>query len=416
MTENCGSLKLIRADRLIDGLSKKVLEKAAVLVEGSTIIAVGRESEIQFPEGREIQQFDYTNTTMLPGLVDTHVHMNWFGDGRPGDEIGPYPVELLMLQSARNMKTHLESGVTTVRDCGSKYNTAFYVKEAVRLGIAPGPRMLVCGRPITITGGHLWYMGSEANGEIAVTEMVRQLVKEGADFIKIIATGGSTRTSVPFRPSFNQNEIKAMVNEAHKFGKLTAAHCVGTEGILNALESGIDTIIHCRFFEPDGTPTFRPDIAEIIAKKGIWVDATVAQAWARQLALETKEVKGEILTEIEINEIQQIKESREIQRDHFQRMLNMGVKMVSGSDSAWMHYKMGGFQYEIIGHAEWGMGNMDAIISGTGSAADCIGLGDTIGTLEVGKEADLLLVEGDPSTNIWDLLKVKDVFLAGAKI
>ena len=101
--------------------------------------------------------------------------------------------------------------------------------------------------------------------------------------------------------------------------------------------------------------------------------------------------------------------------DHFQKMLNLGVKMVSGSDSAWMHYPMGGFQYEIIGHAEWGMANIDAIISGTGAAAECIGLGDTVGTLEVGKKADILIVDGDPISYIWDLLNVNTVFFGWCK-
>ena len=197
---------------------------------------------------------------------------------------------------------------------------------------------------------------------------------------------------------------------------MTAAHCVGNDGILNALEAGVDTIIHCRFFDTSGSPSFDQDIAKRIADTGTWVDATVAQAWARQLQLESEEGQGRTLTIEEKHEINQIEEARAIQKDHFQKMLNLGVKMVSGSDSAWMHYPMGGFQYEVIGHAEWGMTNIDAIISGTGAAAECIGLGDTVGTLEVGKKADILIVDGDPISNIWDLLKVNTVFLDGQKV
>ena len=414
--ETQNGYKLIKAARMLDGKSNVVLDNPVVITRGSEIYFVGTEEEMPVPLESIIEEFNYPDATILPGLVDTHVHINWFGDGRPGDEIEQYPTDLLLLQSAQNIEKHLKSGVTTIRDCGSKHKTAFFIKDAVRLGIIPGPRMVVCGRPITITGGHTWYMGGEANGKVGVTNAVRQLVKEGADFIKIIATGGSTRTSVQFRQSFNQEEIKVIVEESHKLGKLTAAHCVGNDGILNALEAGIDTIIHCRFFDTSGSPSFDQDIAKRIADTGTWVDATVAQAWARQLQLESEESQGRTLTIDEKHEINQIEEARAIQKDHFQKMLNLGVKMVSGSDSAWMHYPMGGFQYEIIGHAERGMANIDAIISGTGAAAECIGLGDTVGTLEVGKKADILIVDGDPISNIWDLLNVNTVFLDGAKV
>ena len=236
--ETQNGYKLIKAARMLDGKSNVVLDNPVVITRGSEIYFVGTEEEMPVPLESIIEEFNYPDATILPGLVDTHVHINWFGDGRPGDEIEQYPTDLLLLQSAQNIEKHLKSGVTTIRDCGSKHKTAFFIKDAVGLGIIPGPRMVVCGRPITITGGHTWYMGGEANGKVGVTNAVRQLVKEGADFIKIIATGGSTRTSVQFRQSFNQEEIKVIVEESHKLGKLTAAHCVGNDGILNALEAG----------------------------------------------------------------------------------------------------------------------------------------------------------------------------------
>jgi len=416
MSSDNKKLKLIRAGKLIDGKSGQIVKNAALLIDGSTITAVGPEAKISPSNHTQFQEFNYPNATMLPGLVDAHIHMNGFGDGRLGDELSQYPSEILMLQSAKNLRKHLKSGVTTIRDCGSKQKTAFHMKEGIRLGLATGPRMIVCGRPITITGGHMWYFGSEANGESDVVSMVRQLVKEGADFIKIVATGGSTVTSFTHRASFNPNEMLAMVNEAHKFGKLTGAHCISSQGVINALDAGVDTIIHCGFFEPDGSSKFKPEVAKRIADTGTWVDATVAQSWVRQLAIEKKEERGEQLSSEDKVQISAIKESRLIHQDHFGRMLDLGVRMVSGSDSSWAHYPIGGFQYEIIGHAEWGMNNMDAIISGTKAAADCIGLGNIVGTLEPGKEADILLVDGDPSVDIWDLLKVKDVFLAGEKV
>ena len=193
---------------------------------------------------------------------------------------------------------------------------------------------------MTITGGHLWYFGQEADGVDAGRQAVRQLVKEGADFVKVIATGGSTRTSYPSRPAYTPEELRAIVDEAHKFGKPTAAHCSSTQGVSDAVEAGIDTVIHCVFLEPDGTPRFRQEVADRIAARNAWVDFTVAQTWVRILALDAKAERGAALTPAETAERERLKRGREGRADHFRRLLATGVRMVSGSDSSWAHYPM----------------------------------------------------------------------------
>lgn len=410
------SLKLILAPRLIDGRGGPPLERAALLLEGSTVRAVGPQAEVRPPDGATVETLEYPNATVLPGLIDAHTHLNGFGDGRLGDDLAQNPDSLLLLQSARNARVHLETGVTTLRDCGSKHGTAFDLRRALEAGITPGPRLYLSGRPVTITGGHLWYFGQEADGVDAGRQAVRQLVKEGADFIKVIATGGSTRTSYPSRPAYTPEELRAIVDEAHKFGKPTAAHCSSTQGVSDAVEAGIDTVIHCVFLEPDGTPRFRQEVADRIAARNAWVDFTIAQTWVRILALDAKAERGEALTPAETAERERLRRGREGRADHFRRLLATGVRMVSGSDSSWGPYPMGGFQYEVIGHADWGMSAMDAILSGTRDAARCLGLEDRIGTLEPGKEADVLVVEGDPLRDIWDLLNVREVFQAGQRV
>lgn len=410
------SLKLILAPRLIDGRGGPPLERAALLLEGSTVRAVGPQAEVRPPDGATVETLEYPNATVLPGLIDAHTHLNGFGDGRLGDDLAQNPDSLLLLQSARNARVHLETGVTTLRDCGSKHGTAFDLRRALEAGITPGPRLYLSGRPVTITGGHLWYFGQEADGVDAGRQAVRQLVKEGADFIKVIATGGSTRTSYPSRPAYTPEELRAIVDEAHKFGKPTAAHCSSTQGVSDAVEAGIDTVIHCVFLEPDGTPRFRQEVADRIAARNAWVDFTIAQTWVRILALDAKAERGEALTATETAERARLRRGREGRADHFRRLLATGVRMVSGSDSSWGPYPMGGFQYEVIGHADWGMSAMDAILSGTRDAARCLGLEDRIGTLEPGKEADVLVVEGDPLRDIWDLLNVREVFQAGQRV
>jgi imidazolonepropionase-like amidohydrolase len=410
------SLTRILAPLLIDGRGGPPLQRAALLLEGSTIRAVGTAEEVRAPDGATVETLEYPNATVLPGLIDTHTHLNGFGDGRLGDELAESPDELLLLQAARNARVHLETGVTTLRDCGSKHGTAFQLRRAIAMGIMPGPRLYLCGRPVTITGGHMWYFGQEADGPDGVRRAVRQLVKEGADFIKIVATGGSTRTSYPARPAYTPDELRAIVDEAHKFGKPTAAHCSSTQGVIDAVEAGVDTIIHCVFLEPDGTTPFRPEVAERLAARNAWVDFTIAQSWVRILSLDARAQRGEALTAPEAAERERLARAREGRADHFRRLLAMGVRMVSGSDSSWGHYPIGGFQYEVIGHAEWGMSAMDALLTGTRNGAQCLGLEDRIGTLEPGKRADVLVVEGDPLRDIRALLDVREVFQAGSRV
>ncbi len=407
-----GNFKLIRAARLIDGTGAPPLERAAILLDGDKITALGTEEAVHAPEGADAQEFDYGEKTIMPGLVDCHVHLNGMGDGRAGDELATLPDEVLTLQAARNARAHLYSGVTTLRDCGGKNRTTFRLREAMDMGITEGPRLVLSGRPIAIVGGHLSYFGVAATGVDECRAAVRQLVKEGADFIKITATGGSTRTSFPLRPSFNVDELTAICDEAHKFGKHAAAHCASTQGMANALEAGVDTIIHALFKEPDGSDLFRPALAEEIARKGVFVNATLHNSRHLVWRLEAKlEEYG--LSPQELDELDDLRRSREAIIDAFGRMRDLGVRVVCGSDSSWNFYPMGGFQHEITAHVETGMSTMDAIVASTGESAQSCWIDDTIGTLEVGKQADVLIIDGNPLEDINTLWNVADVFQAG---
>ena len=194
--------KLIRAGLLIDGLGGPPIERGAVLTSGPKIVAVGPQQDVAAPEGAPVQVLDYPSRTVMPGMVDCHTHHNGFGDGRVGDDLATLPDEVLTLQSARNARTSLFTGVTTIRENGPKNVTMLRLRDAVDQGITAGPRMVLCGRPVSVIGGHMGYFGSVVTGPVEGRAMVRQLVKEGADYIKITATGGSTRTSYPScRPS-----------------------------------------------------------------------------------------------------------------------------------------------------------------------------------------------------------------------
>ena len=319
------------------------------------------------------------------------------------------------MQAAENARRHLYSGVTTVRDCGAKNRTTFLLRQAMDMSIATGPRLLLSGRPMAIVGGHLSYFGVEATGVDECRAAVRQLIKEGADFIKITATGGSTATSHPFRPSFNVDELTAIIEEAHKFGKHAAAHCASSQGMVNALDAGIDTVIHAYFKEPDGTFLYRPEIAERIAEQGVFVNPTMHQARNRLWRLEEK-AETEGLTPQERADVDEGMRVQEIRYDQVARMVDAGVRLTAGSDSAWSYLPMGFFQHEIQAHTEAGLSPLEAIVSATGDAAKSCWVYDDLGTLQAGRRADLLVVHGDPSQNIAALSDVVDVFKDGLRV
>ena len=403
---------ILKAARLIDTAAEAVQEQAAILLEGNTVRQIGTAETVHSPEGASVQEIDYGDATILPGLVDSHVHLNGIGDGRAGDELVTLPDEVLTVQSAQNARRHLYSGVTTLRDCGAKNSTTFMLRQAVDLGIVPAPRLILAGRPVAIIGGHLSYFGTTATGVDECRAAVRQLIKEGADFIKITATGGSTRTSHPLRPSFNVEELRAICEEAHRFGRHAAAHCASSQGMVNGLDAGIDTIIHGVHKDPDGADTYRPDITERIAEQGVFVNPTLGQGVARIRMLEDMQS----LTAAQQAELDAARHTSDARMDHFARMRDAGVVMAAGSDSAWSYYPMGDYQTDIEAHAMAGMSNMEAIVSATRDAARSCCIDSLVGTLDPGMQADVLVVNGNPLDDITDLRQVADVFLAGSRI
>jgi len=407
---------LLTAARLLDGTGALPLDDAALLIEEGRVVQVGPRGEVRAPDGAPVRVIDYGEAAILPGLVDAHTHLVAPGDGTPGDEVASEDDDILLLQAAKNARTLLHSGVTTIRENGAKHRVAFSLREGIRRGLAPGPRMVVCGRPITITGGHMGYFGSEADGEVAVRAEVRKLLKEGADYIKISATGGSTRTSDPNRASYTVAELRAITDEAHRHGRLTAAHCTSAQGVENCLDAEVDMIIHCVFNEPDGTYRYRPDLVDRLVEAGAWVNPTlyVVQAAADRLSL--KRARGERLTAAQEAQIEWSRRAIDQRLEAVGRMTRAGVRMTAGSDSPWGWYAPGEFVHEIRMLAQAGLAAGDAILAGTAGAAGSIGAGDVAGSLLPGRPADVLVVRGDPGLDVTALWEVLDVYQAGARV
>jgi imidazolonepropionase-like amidohydrolase len=407
---------LIRAARLLDGSGDPPRTDAALLIDGDRVASLGGREEIRAPEGAPVQHVDYGDATILPGLVDAHTHLVAPGDGTPGDDVAKEDDDILLLQAAKNARTLLHSGVTTLRENGAKGRVAFSLREGVRRKLAPGPRMVICGRPITITGGHMGYFGSEADGQDAVRAEVRKLLKEGADYIKIVATGGSTRTSDPNRASYTVAELAAITDEAHRHGRLTAAHCTAAQGVENCLDAGVDMIIHCIFNEPDGSYRYRPELVERLAAAGAWVNPTLYVQRAGIERYRAALAREGTLTPDVATRLDGQRRALDVRIEAVGRMAAAGVRMTAGSDSPWGWYAPGEFVHEIAMLAEAGLSCGEAIRAATAGAADSIGVGGVAGRLAPGRQADVLVVRGDPARDIAALWDVLDVWQAGHRV
>ena len=385
-------------------------------MDGRQISAIGPSNQISAPDGSKVTVCDYGNSTILPGLVDGHTHMMAPGDGTHGDITGAEEDDILLMRALKNAKTFLAAGVTTARENGAKNKVAFSLKKGIRSGLSEGPEMIISGRPITITGGHFWYCGSEADGIDGVRQEVRKLVKEGADFIKIMATGGSTWSSDPLRPSYTAEEIAVIVEEAHRFGKLTAAHCASMQGIKNSLDAGVDMIIHCVFEDETGMYDFNEPLAEQLAAAKAWVNPTLHVVQAGIDHTERKGYNRGWLTKDEQASLDSSKASLETRVDSVNRLIKMGVRMIAGSDTPWGAFPPGEFVKEMMALNKAGLSNTEALVTGLSHAAESIAAGEQAGTLSPGRPGDILIVGGDPTSNLNALWDIKDVYKSGVRI
>ena len=412
------TLRIILPGKLIDGVSDKTQEGMAVAIQGSVIEWVGPASQADSLDsvGAQTETLDFSGGTLLAGLFDIHTHTNMPGDGRTGEQVNDDDTdEVRLLRSAQNTSLAVASGVTTMCDCGSWNRNAFALKEGLALGIVEGPRVLVSGPPLTVKLGHLWYMGGETVGVDAVRSRVVELVDQGADFIKVAASGGSTSTSDPYSAAYSVEELSAIVDEAHNRDRTVLAHCRCTDAINVALDAGVDTILHCAFYDNDGSYRFDQKTADRLAISEVWLNPTMGLGNANRERLIKIKAERE-LTPDEEDRLERSTVSGANSLAQFSALVTAGVKLVGGSDCGWSYYPFGDFQGEIMSLHKAGLSPLEAIYAGTRSPAAALRNLDTIGTVETGKEADLLVVNGDPSQDLECLRDVVAVFKGGSRV
>ena len=370
----------------------KVLERATVLVEGDRIAKVAART---FKIPKNCRRVPLRGGTLLPGFIDAHVHLCLDGSPDPMTSLLNAPLAVSTLKAANFARATLMAGVTTIRDMGSKDGIDFGLRQAIRAGIVPGPRMLVSGQLICMTGGHGWQQGREANGPDEVRKAAREQIKAGADLVKLMATGGVLTPAVePGSEQLTEAELRAGIEEAHKAGKKTATHAMGTQGILNALRAGIDSIEHGVYLNDEAV--------ELMRKRGVALIPTLA-------ALCQIESNG-VAAGIPAFAVEKTLKVKPFHLASIRLARQAGVPIALGTDAGTPFNRHGENLQEIkhlVQHG--GFSPLEAVEAGTRVGAQVLGLDHDLGTIEEGKLADLVVVGGDPLADI-------DIFLQPSSI
>jgi len=410
---------IVHVGHLFTGLDGGLKKDVSLVICGERIQAVAPTESLypDLPPHNEL--LDFRTGCAVPGLIDTHTHLSLAGDGRNYAQMFSDSDEMMMLTGAMNLHRHLSAGITTIREHGARNRIGFTLKEGLQRGYIPGPRMLVSGRPITCTGGHFHMCNEVADGEEEIRRSVRRLVHEGADYIKIMASGGGTEGTFPGRASYTTEELHAAVHEAHHFHRLTAAHCRASESMIRAVKAGIDLMEHAEFLDADDQLRFDPEIADMMAESGIWISPTL-QAWTDYpgiVDLNNRQENGTITPEEE-QELSRLEQRAEKRLDIVRRMLDHGLlqRIVPGTDSGVNRIAFGHLDYDLRLLVRAGFTPAQALMAATRISAEAAGQEKNIGTLEPGKIADFVLVDGDPTADILNCSRVTAVFQAGRNI
>ncbi len=362
-------------------------------MEGERIKAVGREADVAVPQGATV--IDCGAQTVLPGFVDAHSHASIIPG--LGDQIGqlrqdPAPK---VLRAVGNLRADLKSGVTTLRVVGEEHFIDIDLRAAVAEGRLPGPRLKVATRPITARNGHGAAL-TFSDGEDEIRRHIRENVAAGADLIKLFMTGGVSSKGTAARwYAYSPHEVDVAVEEAHRNNKPVAVHAHGGPGVRICVEAGVDTIEHGKLCDLDDLMGMR--------RRGTWLVTNNAVS-GHPDGIEKGDAHVPAI-------MAKLREAREKSRENFKAVLESGVKWALGTDS--MHGLM---WWEIAKVIEWGADPHDAILAATRRAAEAIGMGDEVGSLEPGKLADVISMDGDPLADIACLRRVGVILQGGRRV
>jgi|TARA_B100001964_G_scaffold161567_1_gene177330 imidazolonepropionase-like amidohydrolase len=388
-------------------------DHAVITDEAGRIEAVLPSANLGDTSGKRTH--DLGDVSLLPGLVEAHSHLHVSPDFDGFANITTETDDRMVMRAVGAARKALLSGVTTMRDIGSRNQVAFPVRDAIEAGVIPGPRLLLAGTPITTTAGHCWMFGTEADTLEDVVKAVRNQVKLGANVIKIMASGGNfTPTSNPRMTQYPAETLRAAVVEAERLGIYVVAHSHATAGIRNCIDAGIHQIIHCRWLSSDPTVAmdYDPEDASRLADEGRWVDPTIGLsvlgAEARAAGAPQRQIHWGVAA---------ARPSPEQTIEVLQDMRARGVRYTTGLDMgmAFADYDKSAYNaisfVESLGYTPW-----EAVSASTSVTAEALRVDKNAGSLQPGKFADLMSVAGDPSKDIRALAMSADVVKGGVPV
>jgi imidazolonepropionase-like amidohydrolase len=386
---------VLRAPRLLDGTGTPPVGDAALLLEGGRVAYAGPGAGL--PEGGwRVPDLDFPGATILPGLVDAHVHLVASGGPDLSADVPKGEAERT-LAAVANARRQLDHGVTLVRDLGAPGAEAVLVGRAVEAGAVAGPRVIASGPAVTMTGGHIPYLGRIADGPDAMRTAVRANLALGARCIKVVATGGVLTMGVdPREPAYTQPELDALVDEAHRLGLTVAAHAIGEGGVAAALRAGVDSIEHGMFLDDAAIELFLRTGARLsatfLAPHGILGGPSVP-GWIKDRA----------------------RPAAEAQVRSFRAAVEAGVPAVAGTDAGTPDNPHGGVAREVAFMVDNGLDVLLAVRAATAEAADLLGAPDR-GVLRRGGAADVMVADGDVAADITALQRPVAVFQDGRRV
>ncbi len=391
----------VRCGKLLDVRSGQLLSDQVVTFDADGVI-----TSVAPAGSGNASAIDLSKATCLPGLIDMHTHItgepSHSGYGGLGISV---PRQAVI--GVKNARLTLRAGFTTIRNVGADGFTDVAVRDGINAGEIEGPRMRVSGPALGITGGHCddnllpfeYHHISEgvADGPWAARAKVREVIKYGADVIKICASGGVlSKGDLPGTPQYTLEEMQAIAEEAHKLGRKVAAHAHGTQSIKDAIRAGIDSIEHSSLIDDEGIALAKQHGTYLVFD--IYNDDFILQHGAQAGMLPES--------------IEKEKKIGRLQRENFRKAFQAGAKIAFGTDSG--VYPHGDNAKQFGKMVEWGMKPLDAIQAATINAADLLGWSEKVGSLEKGRYADLIAVDGNPLTDVTVLENVKFVMKGGA--
>ncbi|ODP38243.1 metal-dependent hydrolase family protein [Sphingomonas turrisvirgatae] len=399
---------VVTAEHMIDVVTGKTVDYPAVFITDGRITSIADARTVRW--GADVRHIDLSGKTILPGLIDMHVHLD--ANPRYGGYDGlQFTDSFWTVQAVGNAQAMLRAGFTTVRNVGSENYSDVGLKQAIDEGLTPGPRIVPAAHSLGATGGHCdqTYLppsykakgAAVGDGPQDLRRIVREQRKYGAEVIKICATGGVfSRNTEPGQQQLSEEEMRAIADEAHQWGLRVAAHAHGAAGIKAAIRAGIDTIEHASLVDEEGIKL------AAARKQPVWFSMDIFNTDYTQ----AEGAKNGVLPD----NLRKDREIAQIQRDNFRKAHAAGVKMVFGTDAGVMPHGSAAGQFRVM--VRYGMTAIEAIRTATVNAARALGREGDIGTIAVGRYGDMLAVDGDPLKDVSVLTRPAAVIKGGVRV